>query len=119
MAEDFTDRKHSNVDTIRKPTWLDTIFNVDIEASMKSGLFQTVQTWIKNETGMKLSSLGWAITFLIPAKRYGCNTIDWLRNHFTNTTHIDMRTTEAVNLDIWASKQPVPRSCRGCLPPRL
>ena len=74
---------------------------------MKSGLFKTVQAWIKAEIGLELMNLVWVITLLIPATTYRKNTIKWLRDNLSNTMPLDMRTPEAVNLQIWANKQPV------------
>lgn len=94
-------------DAPRKPTWLDDILNADIETSMESGLFQTVKGWIKLEIGLELTNLVWAITVLIPVTKYGRNTFDWMRDNISNKTYLDMRKPEAMNLQIWASKQPV------------
>jgi len=107
MSYAHPQNQRPDMEVYRKPNWLDKILDVNIDSTMKTGAFQTVHEWVKAQTGLEISSLVWAITFLIPAAKYGRESIRWVRDNATSILSIEIRTVAAQDLQAWVNGQPV------------
>jgi chaperone BCS1 len=115
MSQANTQSQHPNQVVYRQPNCLEKCFNVDLEATMQTGAFQSVKKWLKDHTGLELPHLVDAITLLIPVTKYGRESVTWLHHNATSALSIDRRSNIALDLQAWINNQPV-SSLLGWLP---
>jgi len=56
-------------------------------------MFVLVQDWLLNQVGFDLKVLAWAVAVFLPTKLCTAKSIDWLRDHATNTVKLNATIT--------------------------
>ncbi|KAF2650447.1 P-loop containing nucleoside triphosphate hydrolase protein [Lophiostoma macrostomum CBS 122681] len=92
--------------SLKIPTWLDDFLPTNMQITMKNPLFKIVQKWFHVRSGFDVARLVWAITLLIPVKKYSNEGIDWLRKNGTNSVKIPLDDSLATNLQACVKRQP-------------
>jgi hypothetical protein len=108
--DDYEDGEHSAVrrrkPAVKKSTWLDDFLPNNVKESMENPLFSTVQEYLRTQAGFDVARLVWAITILIPVKKYSVGIVEWLRKNGTNSVKIPVNDQLARDLQVWVKKQP-------------
>ncbi|KAF2868254.1 hypothetical protein BDV95DRAFT_610216 [Massariosphaeria phaeospora] len=73
---------------------------------MDTALFQAVRSWVKESLRVDIAAVIWAITVLIPLRKYSATTLRWVRDHGMNAFQIQENDALASDLVIWISNQP-------------